>query len=142
MTMPTLSAARNDGRVDDPDPATRPTRRSFTAEYKHRIVAEYDEIPQGSPERGALLRREGLYTSHISEWRKQRDAAALDGLSPKPRTAKRTPEQIELDKLRRRNAKLEEELTKTKLALEITGKLQALLETFSESADTDRRSNP
>lgn len=103
-------------------------------------MAEYDELPHGSPERGALLRREGLYTSHISEWRRQRDAAALDGLSPKPRPPKRTPEQVELDKLRRRNAKLEEELNKTKLALEITGKLHALLETLSESADTDKPS--
>jgi transposase len=103
-------------------------------------VAEYDEVPHGSPERGALLRREGLYTSHISEWRRQRDVATLEGLSPKPRTAKRTPEQIELDKLRRRNAKLEEELNKTKLALEITGKVHGLLETLSESADTDKPS--
>jgi transposase-like protein len=85
MTMPVLSAAPHDGRVDDPDPAGRPVRRSFTAEYKHRIVAEYDELPHGCPDRGALLRREGLYTSHISEWRKQRDAAALEGLSPKTR---------------------------------------------------------
>ncbi len=142
MTMPSLSAAAHDGRVDQPEPAARPARRSFTAEYKHRIVAEYDELPHGSEDRGALLRREGLYTSHISEWRKQRDAAALDGLSPKVRRPKRTADQIELEKLRRRNAKLEEELTKTKLALEITGKLQALLESFSESADTDKPSNP
>lgn len=77
-------------------PAARPTRRSFTAEYKARIVAEYDELSQGSPEQGALLRREGLYTSHISEWRRQGDAAALEGLSPKPRSPKRTPEQMEL----------------------------------------------
>jgi hypothetical protein len=48
MTMPTLSAL-HDGRVDQPDPAGRPARRSFTAEYKHRIVAEYDELPHGSP---------------------------------------------------------------------------------------------
>lgn len=140
MTMPLLSAGPHDGRVDEPDPAARPARRSFTAEYKTRVVAEYDELPHGSPERGALLRREGLYTSHISEWRRQRDAAALEGLSPKPRTARRSPEQIELDKLRRRNARLEEELKKTKLALEITGKAHALLELFSESADTDKPS--
>jgi transposase-like protein len=139
MTMPTLSAA-HDGRVDDPDPAARPTRRSFTAEYKHRIVAAYDELPHGSAERGAMLRREGLYTSHISEWRKQRDTAALEGLSHKPRPPKRTPEQIELEKLRRRNERLEKELDNTKLALEITGKVHALLEKLSESADTDKPS--
>ena len=82
------------------------------------------------------MRREGLYTSHIAEWRRQRDAAALEGLSPKPRRPKKTPEQVELERLRRRNERLESELERTRLALEITGKAHALLELFSESADT------
>src|SRR5680860_836589 len=75
MTMTTASPrARHNGRVDESDPAARPRRRSFTAEYKAAIVDEYDQFPVGAPERGALLRREGLYTSHIAEWRKQRTA--------------------------------------------------------------------
>jgi transposase-like protein len=138
MTMTASSVvARHDGGVEDPDPAARPRRRSFTAEYKAAIVAEYDGLPAGSPERGALLRREGLYTSHISEWRKQRDAAALEGLSPKSRQPRKTAEQVELERLRRRNAQLEADLAKTKLALDITGKAHALLELLSESADTE-----
>jgi transposase len=99
MTMTSsslLARAHDDGVVDEPDPAARPRRRSFTAEYKARIVEEYDALPAGSTERGALLRRVGLYTSHISEWRKARDAGARDGLAPKPKT-RRSAEQVELD---------------------------------------------
>lgn len=146
MAMTTVSVtARDDGRVtdddtDQPDPAAKPTRRSFTPEYKAAIVAEYDALPKGGPERGALLRREGLYSSHISEWRKQAAAGALEGLAAKRRRGRRSKEEVELDKLRARNAKLEKELEKTKLALEITGKAHALLELISESADTDKPS--
>lgn len=140
MTMTTASlTALQDGRMGEPDPG-RPRRRTFTAEYKAAILDEYDQLPVGSPERGALLRREGLYTSHIAEWRKQRDAAALEGLSPKPRQRRKTPEQVELEKLRHRNAQLEAELAKTRLALDITGKAHALLELLSESADSDKPS--
>ena len=87
------------------------------------------------------MRREGLYTSHISEWRKTRDNAGREALEPKPR-AKRSAAEIELKKLRRRNARLESELERTKTALEITGKVHALLEQLSESADTDPKSKP
>lgn len=142
MTTASLMARAHDEEVDEPDPAARPRRRSFTAEYKARILDEYDALPAGSQGRGALLRREGLYTSHIAEWRKARDAGAIAALSAKGRTAKRSPEQIELDKVRRRNQRLEAELARTKLALEITGKAHALLELLSESADIDPRSKP
>lgn len=100
-------------------------------------MAEYDALAHGSPERGALLRREGLYSSHISEWRRQRDAGAQDGLATKPRRPERTAEQRELARLRKRNAQLEGELERTKLALDITGKAHALLAQLSESADSD-----
>lgn len=142
MTTAALLARAHDGGVPDPDPAARPKRRSFTAEYKARILAEHDAFAPGDPARGALLRREGLYSSHIAEWRKARDAAALSGLESKRRGAKRSPEQVELERLRKRNARLEAELERTKLALEITGKAHALLEKLSESADTEGRSKP
>jgi len=87
------------------------------------------------------LRREGLYTSHIAEWRKARNAGARDGLAPKVK-ARRTPEQIELEQLRRKTERLEAELRRTKTALEITGKVHALLEQLSESADSERKSKP
>ncbi len=142
MTMTTASVrARHHGGVEqEPDPAARPRRRTFTAEYKAAILDEYDQLPPGSPERGAVLRREGLYTSHIAEWRKQRDTAALEGLSPKQRRSRKTAEQVEVERLRRRNAQLEKDLEKTRLALDITGKAHALLELLSESADTDKPS--
>ena len=141
MTTASLLARAHDGAVDEPDPAARPRRRSFTAEYKDRILAEYDALPAGSTERGALLRREGLYTSHIAEWRKARDAGARDGLAAKPKP-RRSPEQVELEKLRRKTERLEAELERTKTALEITGKVHALLEQLSESADSDKKPKP
>ncbi|MGV1006851.1 MAG: IS3 family transposase [Candidatus Nanopelagicales bacterium] len=119
MTNATLSERVDDGVVDDPD--QRPRRRSFTAEYKARVLAEYEALAQGSTERGALLRREGLYTSHIAEWRRARDAGAAD-VSTSKRRPKRTAEQIELDRLRASNKKLAAELEATKTALEINGK--------------------
>mgnify|MGYP000914146451 CR=1 FL=1 len=146
MTMTTASLngrAHTGGVTDDDniDPAAKPTRRTFSAEYKAEIVAEYDSHPKGSEERGAILRREGLYSSHISEWRKQAEAGARDALAAKSRK-RRTAEQIELEKLRKRNERLEAELARTTTALEITGKVHALLEQLSESADNEGRSTP
>ena len=141
MTTTSLLARAHDVGVDEPDPAARPRRRSFTAEYKAGILDEYDALPMGSAERGALLRREGLYTSHVAEWRKARDAGARDGLAPKPK-ARRSPEQVELERLRRRNERLEVELKRTQTALEITGKVHALLEQLSESAAPEPKSKP
>jgi transposase-like protein len=142
LTTASLVARAHDGGVREPDPGERPRRRTFSAGYKARILAEYDALATGSPERGALLRREGLYSSHLAEWRKARDVAIRDGLEPKARRAKRSPERVELDRARRRIERLEAELERTKLALEITGKAHALLEMLSESADTERRSKP
>ena len=87
----------------------------------------------------ALVRREGLYTSHIAEWRKARDTAALDALAPKTRSAKRNPEQVQLDKANAKIERLEKGLAMTRLALEITGKAHALLELISESADSTNK---
>ena len=145
MTMTTASLngrAHTGGVTDDEiDPAARPTRRSFTAEYKQQILDEYDSHPKGSEERGAILRRKGLYSSHISEWRKQAEAGAREGLARKSKK-RRSREEVELEKLRRQNERLTAELAKTKTALEITGKVHALLEQLSESAEIDPRSTP
>jgi transposase len=121
------------------DPAPRPTRRVFSPEYKLAIVTEYENAPNG--EKGAILRREGLYSSHVIEWTRARDAGTLTGEPADPATpskrSRKSAEQIELEKLRRRNAKLEADLTKTRLALDIMGKAHALLEELSESADNN-----
>ena len=140
MTMtPAVLATRDNGVMDQPDereqdPAAKPRRRTFTAEKKLALLAEYDAADREG--RGAVLRREAIYTSHISEWRKQRDRGTLTG----PATRRRkTAEQVELERLRKRNERLEKELKKTQLALEITGKAHALLELLSESADDDKK---
>ena len=110
-------------------------RRAFTAAYKARIVQEYDQLQTGR-ERGALLRREGLYSSHITDWRNSRDAGAANGLADKPAGRGRSAEAVEIERLRRENEKLTAELTRTKAALEVVGKAHALLELLSGSADS------
>ena len=141
MTSTMVLAGAHNGIVNDPDdavdPAAKPTRRSFSVEFKNQILDEYDAADKQA--RGALLRREGLYSSHISEWRNQR--ARADQHTPST-GRRRTAEEVELDRLRKQNVKLQGELERTRLALEITGKAHALLELFSESADTETRSKP
>jgi transposase len=117
-------------------PSPRPVRRSFSPEYKLAIVAEYENAPNG--EKGAILRREGLYSSHVIEWTRARDAGALEGVADSRQSekrSKRSAEAAELERLRVRNAKLEAELKNTRTALDIMGKAHALVEQLSESAD-------
>ena len=140
LTMADIRAGSADDGGVDPR-ADRPRRRAFTAEYKAAILAEYDALAEPGA-RGALLRREGLYSAHLTEWRRARDAGALAGLTPAPHAAKRSPEQAEIDRLRSRAERAEAELAKTKAALEVVGKAHALLELLSESADTTPRSRP
>ena len=128
MTMPTtaLLARAHDGDVSDEDPDAKPRRRRFSAKCKLEILAEYERL--GDPgAKGALLRREQLYSSHIVEWRRAKEVGALAGLAPKARRSKRSAEQAEIDRLRRRNEKLEDQLAKHKQALEIQGKASELL---------------
>ena len=124
------------------DPALKPSRRAFSPAYKLAMVAEYEGTPNG--EKGALLRREGLYSSHIIEWTRARDAGLLgrsdgretgSGESGSGRAKKKSSEQLELERLRRQNEKLQADLKKTRMALDIMGKAHALLEELSESAD-------
>jgi transposase len=129
----------HDGQVSSGKPG-RPKRRTFTAAYKARILAEFDALPEGSPERGALMRRERLYHSHLEHWRGQQEKGTLPATSGK---REKDPEAEELarlraenKKLRARNGRLENELGKTKTALDIAGKAFALLEDISGSADS------
>ena len=130
----------HDGQVSSSKPE-RPKRRTFTAAYKARILAEFDALPDGSPERGELLRRERLYHSHLEHWRGQQEKGTLPATSGKP--APKSAEAEELARLRAenkkpksRNDRLENELGKTKTALDIAGKAFALLEDISRSADS------
>jgi len=118
----------------------RPKRRTFTAAYKARILAEYDALPEGSPERGALMRRERLYHSHTEHWRHQQETGTLPATSGRPAKSAEADElarlRAENKKLKARNEKLQSELGKTKTALDIAGKAFALLEDISGSADS------
>jgi transposase-like protein len=133
MTMTLADAARIDDGMVSPR-SDRPKRRTFTAEYKAAILAQYDAADRA--ERGAILRREGLYTSHIAEWRKAAEAGAASALGPKARDRR----DREIEQLRARAEKAEAELAKTKAALDLVGKAHALLETLSESTGAPKRS--
>jgi transposase len=136
-----------DGRVTDEQPS-RPKRRTFTKAYKARILAAFDALPEGSPERGALLRSERLYHSHIEHWRKQAENGTLAATTGKQKKGADSEEQAALRaeikklkaeavRLESRNQKLTSELGKTKTALDIAGKAFALLQDISSSADSD-----
>jgi hypothetical protein len=108
-------------------PAKRPTRSA--AEHL-RIVEEYDSYPAGSPERGALLRREGVYTSAISKWRKLRRSGALEALEtqrPGPKTAVLDPLHGELAQLRAENARLQARLQQAEAIIDVQKKVAGLL---------------
>jgi transposase-like protein len=131
--------ATQNGRVNEeqePQAPVKPKRRQFSAAYKLAIVNEYDHLTDAG-DKGALLRREGLYSSHIVEWRKARDAGALGALETKTRRSSKTPEQRELEVLRAKNARLEKKLARAETALELAGKAHALLEMLSESAESN-----
>ena len=140
MTTAALLGRAHDGGVGD-DPAAKPKRRRFDAAYKLAILDEYERLTDPGA-KGALLRREGLYSSHIVEWRRARDVGARKEVAPKTRPAKRSAEQIENDRLRRRNERLEDELAKHKLALEIQGKASELLERLLAESDPTNRRQP
>lgn len=141
MTTAALLARAQDEGVGDDDPAAKPKRRRFDAAYKLAILDEYERLSDPGA-KGALLRREGLYSSHLVEWRRARDAGALKELAPKARPAKRAPEQVENERLRRRVERLEDDLAKHKLALEIQGKASELLERLLVESDETKKQRP
>ena len=139
LTTLTMDRAHDEAMAGDPSPPQRPRRRTFTADYKLAILDEYDACA-GDGDKGAVLRREGLYSSHIVEWRRARDAAALAGLAPKPRPSKVSADQAELARTRRRAERAEADLATARLVIEVQGKVSALLEQLlTESAQDPRR---
>jgi len=111
----------------DPELVERPRRRTFTAQYKLKVLRQADACSKPG-EIGALLRREGLYTSHLSAWRKQRDRGALEALSPSRGRPKPDPRDAQIAKLRRRAERAEAELAKARKVIEVQGNVSALLE--------------
>ena len=103
-----------------------------------RILREADACKPG--ELGALLRREGLYSSHLVDWRRQRDRGALEALGARRGRKPKHPAEFEVDRLRRENARLKDELAKARIVIDVQGKVSALLERIgTESAE---RSDP
>lgn len=124
MTAPALAVHAESVAPPDPEVPERPQRRRFTREYKLRVLAETDSAPAGSI--AAILRREGLYSSLLDSFRKQRDAGALNG-AVRQRGPKPNPLAAENARLRRRNARLERELENARLVIDVQEKVSKLL---------------
>lgn len=133
-TAPSTEHAHNEGVPDD-DRVSRPTRRHFSAAYKLTILEEYCSLTEPGA-KGALLRREGLYSSHLVEWRRARDVGALVDTPSRARSSNIR----ELDVARRRIVKLEDQLSRHQKALAAQGKASELLaELLAESSQTDEQ---
>lgn len=126
--MPGVRAGVGEGSRPDPELAERAKRRKFTAAYKLRILREAAGATRPG-EIASMLRREGLYTSHLTSWRKQQDTGALAGLEPRKRgPAGPSAEQLEVRALQAKLDRAETELRTARRVIEVQEKLSALLE--------------
>lgn len=143
------SAAAGETVATSPPAPARPNaevvadakRRTFTAEYKQRILAEADTAAQAPGGIGALLRREGLYSSHLTTWRRERESGIRHALTPRKRGPKfkRTPQEEELQQLRKENQRLTEELRKAAIVIDVQKKVGALLGWPLPKADPEEK---
>ena len=117
---------KNKATMPDPEVVPRAKRRNFSAEYKRRILAEADQCRERG-EVGALLRREGLYSSHLSNWRRQQRQGQLQALRPQKRGRKSDPEARELKRLRRENERLRQQLQRAELIIDVQKKVSQML---------------
>jgi len=101
-------------------------KRHYTAEYKRRILQEYEACTEPGA-RGALLRREGLYSSNLSNWRRQRERGELAGLAARKRGPKADPQAVENARLRRENERLKKRLEQAELIIDVQKKVSQLL---------------
>ena len=125
----------------DPEVVANAKRRTFTAEYKLRILAEADAAAAQPGAIGALQRREGLYSSHLVTWRREREVGILKGLTPHKRgpKSKRNPQEEEMQKLRRENQRLTEQLRKAEIVIDVQNKVGALLGWPLPKADPEEK---
>ena len=131
-TAAAIRAAAESGAIHGPATAERPLRRTFTTEYKQRILRQADAALASGEEGsiGALLRREGLWSSHLTSWRRLRDRGELGGLKAKKRGPKPAPRNPLADENARQHhqiARLEAELEKAKVIIDVQKKLSLLL---------------
>jgi transposase-like protein len=117
-------------------PHHNPVRRVFTPEYKLSILAEYDAASE-TGEKGAILRREGLYTSLITDWRRQHRQGLLKAAVGRSDGGRGGPSLSELAKLRAENERLRSKLAQAEVIIGVQGKVHALLEEISKSATPD-----
>ena len=117
-------------------PLKNPVRRTFSAEYKLSILAEYDGASE-SGEKGAILRREGLYSSLITDWRRQHRQGLLKAAVWRNDGGRGGPSRSEVAKLRAENERLKTKLAQAEVVIAVQGKVHALLEEISKSAATD-----
>jgi transposase-like protein len=113
-------------------PPTNRKKRHLTAQYKLRVLAEIDELPYG--QMGAYLRREGLYSSQIAKWRKQREAGKLAGLTPQKRGPKVDETAQRLAELERENEQLRSKLAQAEVIIAVQKKLARTLESIAHSS--------
>ena len=113
----------------DPEVVAKPKRRTYTAEYKQHILQEAEVAAATRGGLGALLRREGLYSSLLTYWRRERANGILEALTPQKRgpKSKRNPMEEEVQKLLRQNARLTEDLRKAHIIIDVQKKVAALL---------------
>jgi transposase len=133
--------AAPDGVVPDPELVERGSRRRFAAAYKLSIVREADACKRPG-EIGALMRREGLYSSHLGKWREQRDQGALGALEPKPRGPRAlSQDAVENTRLRRELERSQADLKTARRVIEVQGNVSALLEELltKSATETDER---
>jgi transposase len=119
---------RREAPRPNPEVLARAKRRQFTGEYKEKILTRTDAA-KGSGEIGAVLRREGLYSSHLTKWRRERKDGILDGLTPQKRgpKSKASPLATENQKLRRDNERLADRLRKAEIVIDVQKKVAMLL---------------
>ena len=136
-TTTAVNGAKIATRRLDTEVVAKAVRRHFSAEYKLRILEEAEACSSG--EIGALLRREGLYSSHLTTWRRQREAGQLAGLAPKKRGPKPDPQAEELKRLRKENERLQVRLQQAEAIIEAQKKLAQLfgLGSTSESDEPE-----
>lgn len=123
----------------DPDPEVAPKakRRRFSAAYKKRILEEYDACTEPG-EKGALLRREGIYSSYITTWKRQQRSGGLDGLKAKRRGPKTDPKQEKISRLEKENERLRERLEQAELIIDVQKKVSQILGlTGTENSEKD-----
>jgi transposase-like protein len=124
-------------RAPEPEVLPRAKRRQFSAEYKLRILEEADGCTKRG-QIGALLRREGLYSSHLSKWRQQRALGQLEGLSPKKRGRKAPdPAEVELARLQRENERLRSRLEQAEIIIDVQKKLSRLLGLTEDESESN-----